>query len=53
VDLRHEEGSKTSRDKDRRYSSLKMKSQKPDVPIWDFGWFSFLRIDRARLGFEI
>jgi hypothetical protein len=42
-----EKGNKASRDQDRRNSSLKMKSQKLDVPVWNSGWFDFSRIDRV------
>jgi hypothetical protein len=37
----------------KRNSSLKLQSQKPDVPIWNFGWSDFPRTDRIRVGFEI
>jgi hypothetical protein len=48
-----EKGNKASRDKDRRNSSLKKKSQKSGVPVWDSGWSGFSRTDRVQLGFEI
>jgi hypothetical protein len=40
-------GGKASRDQDRINSRLKSKSQKSDVPVWDFGWSGFPRTDRV------
>jgi hypothetical protein len=48
-----EKGNKASRDKDRRNSSLKMKSQKLNHSVWDLGLSSFSITDRVQLGFEI
>jgi hypothetical protein len=43
--LSMEKGAKVSRDQDRRNLSLKLKSQKPDVLVWDSGWSGFPRTD--------
>jgi hypothetical protein len=44
---------KLSWGQDRKNSSSKSKSQKPYVPVWDFGLSDFSRTDRIRLEFKI
>jgi hypothetical protein len=48
-----EKGNKASRNEDRRNSSLEVKSQKLDHPVWDSGLSDFSRTDIVRVGFEI
>jgi hypothetical protein len=47
-EFKHGKGRQALKDQDKR-----MKSQKPDGPILNFGGSGFLRTDRVQLGFKI